>query len=176
VDNEPADDVPEPSKPAAAGTAPTSAAAPRTKPAATGAARADEHGGGGGWRSWGHGVEGPLAIAALVVAVIALLVGTAGLVEARRADTKKSQPAKSSSSSGQIAVPNMVGETGVNATVKLKAANLQSKNVRQASPTVAKGRVISQDPAAGTKVAEQTLVTLTVSDGPASASGAPPSS
>ena len=175
MDNEPADDLPAPSEPAAPATAPTGAA-PRTKPVETTPAGADEHGG-GGWRNWGRGVEGPLAIAALVVAVIALLVGTAGLVEARRADTKKSHPAtSSSSSSGQVAVPNMVGETGVNATVKLKAAKLQSKNVRQTSATVAKGRVMSQDPAAGTNVAEQTVVTLTVSDGPASASGAPPSS
>ena len=120
------------------------------------------------------GVEGPLAIAALVVAVIALLVGTAGLIEARRADVKKSHPAPASSSAGQVTVPNVVGQTGVNAAVKIQGAKLKAKTVRQPSATVAKGMVMSQDPAAGAKVASETVVTLTVSDGPATASGSPP--
>jgi PASTA domain len=162
VDNEPVDDGPEPSEPAS-GPAPS-------------AAEADVHGGGGGWRSWGHGVEGPLAIAALVVAVIALLVGTAGLIEARRADVKKSHPAPSSSSAGKITVPTVVGETGISASVKLSGNQLKSKTVQKSSATVEKGKVISQDPAAGAKVASGTVVTLTISDGPVSASGSPPPS
>jgi hypothetical protein len=178
MDSGPADDAPAESEPVDDTSAPIAADSPPPERGDEAQGAADDHPSSGGWRTWGRDVAGPLAIAALVVGVIALLIGTAGLIEARRADTKKSHPATSSSSAsssaGLVTVPDVVGVPSVSAGTKLAAAKLHAKPVHQPSPTVVKGRVISQDPAAGTKVASGTLITLTVSDGPGPGTPPPP--
>lgn len=67
----------------------------------------------------------------------------------------------------QVAVPNVVGNTQAAATTAITGAGLKVGTVTMASSkTVAKGSVISEDPAAGTMVAPASAVNLTVSSGP----------
>ena len=119
-----------------------------------------------GVRDWGRGYERQLAIAALIVAIVALVVGAAGLREAHK-NTTKTEPTKTTTTvPGQIEVPDVVGKNAIDASVALKAKKLTSKVVKTKSATVKKGLVISQKPAAGAKVAQNASVELTVSDGP----------
>ena len=67
-----------------------------------------------------------------------------------------------------VAVPDVVGKTQVNATSILQGAGLNVAVVSATSPTVAAGKVISQNPSAGIQVALNTTVTITVSSGPPS--------
>ena len=58
-----------------------------------------------------------------------------------------------SSGPGQVAVPNVVGETQAAATAAITSAGLVLGTVTtQSSSTVPSGSVISQSPAAGTQV------------------------
>src|SRR5438105_185043 len=67
---------------------------------------------------------------------------------------------------GQVAVPNVVGETEAAATSAISAAALTVGAVtQQASTTVASGSVISQNPAAGADSASGSAVDLVVSTG-----------
>jgi hypothetical protein len=67
---------------------------------------------------------------------------------------------------GKVAVPNVVGMTQVAATTAIIAAKLNLGNVTmKSSNTVARGNVISQNPAAGTNVNAGSSVDLTVSTG-----------
>jgi beta-lactam-binding protein with PASTA domain len=117
-------------------------------------------------RNWGRGYERQIGIAALIVAIVALVVGTAGLVEARK-KTTKTQPAKTTTTvPTQIAVPDVVGKNAIDASVVLKGKKLTSEVAKAKSATVKKGVVISQKPAAGANVAQNAKVTITVSDGP----------
>ena len=69
---------------------------------------------------------------------------------------------------GDKEVPNVVGMTQAAAETALLAAQLTLGTVTEAfSATVPAGQVISQNPAAGAMVAENTPVNLTVSKGPA---------
>jgi len=130
-----------------------------------------------------------LAIAALVVAIIALGVGSVGLWQARKA-MHKTQPAKTTTTTtapakstgttapakstgttapadtAEATVPDVTGQDGIAAAVKIKAAKLASDNVIAKSSTVPRGNVIKQDPAPGSKVPRTTTVHLTVSAGP----------
>jgi serine/threonine-protein kinase len=65
-----------------------------------------------------------------------------------------------------VAVPDVVGKTQANATSILQTAGLNVTVTKQASLTVAAGKVISQNPSAGIQVALNTTVTITVSTGP----------
>src|SRR6184192_2614533 len=65
---------------------------------------------------------------------------------------------------GQVAVPNVVGETEAAATSAITGAGLTAGTVtQQSSTTVASGSVISESPAAGTSVASASAVNLVVS-------------
>jgi len=69
-----------------------------------------------------------------------------------------------------VAVPDVVGKTQANATGILQGAGLNVTVVSAASPaspTVAAGKVISQNVPPGTQVALGTTVSITVSTGPA---------
>src|SRR5213080_4399966 len=67
---------------------------------------------------------------------------------------------------GQVAVPNVVGETEAAATSAITSAGLTAGTVtQQSSTTVASGSVISESPAAGTSVASGSAVNLVVSSG-----------
>jgi 6-phosphogluconolactonase (cycloisomerase 2 family) len=67
----------------------------------------------------------------------------------------------------QVAVPNVVGATQAAATTAITGAGLKVGTVTMASSkTVPSGSVISESPAAGTKVAPASAVNLTVSSGP----------
>lgn len=65
-----------------------------------------------------------------------------------------------------VAVPEVVGKKLVGATAALKALGLEATITREYSETVAKGRVLSITPVAGTTVNSGTGVQLLVSDGP----------
>ena len=73
----------------------------------------------------------------------------------------------------QGVVPNVVGMTQSAAQSAITAAGLGVGTVTQASSTtVAKGNVVSQDPAAGISVVLGTATSLVVSSGPSGTSGA----
>ncbi|MFA7323346.1 MAG: Stk1 family PASTA domain-containing Ser/Thr kinase [Candidatus Nanopelagicales bacterium] len=65
-----------------------------------------------------------------------------------------------------VAVPSVVGRKLVGATAALKALGLTVNATKVYSESVAKGRVMSIKPSAGTTVNSGTGVDLTVSDGP----------
>jgi len=72
-----------------------------------------------------------------------------------------------SSGSAIVLVPNVVGETQVVATSSLTGVGLELGTVTtQASSTIAKDTIISQNPAAGASVAPSTAVNVVVSSGP----------
>lgn len=74
-------------------------------------------------------------------------------------------------SSGQITVPNVVGDSQAAATAAITSSGLTlGAVIAQSSSTVAPGDVISEDPVAGTSVTSSTTVGLFVSSGPATAS------
>src|SRR6185312_14377255 len=71
-------------------------------------------------------------------------------------------------STQQVDVPSVAGQTLQAATVTLQNDNLSVGDTSsKTNPTVAKGDVISSDPAAGTKVDKNSHVNLVVSAGPA---------
>jgi len=65
-----------------------------------------------------------------------------------------------------VSVPNVVGLDQASAESELKDADLEVKVEQQESPAVPEGRVISQNPSAGTSVAKGTTVTIVVSTAP----------
>ena len=72
-----------------------------------------------------------------------------------------------SSGPQMVAVPNVEGLTQDAATAVLTAAKLKvGTNTQQTSNTVATGKVISQDPASGSSLAEGSSVNLVISSGP----------
>jgi serine/threonine-protein kinase len=73
-----------------------------------------------------------------------------------------------SSSGGNIAVPNVVGQTKAQAQKAIVQAGLVPSVVDKASSSVHKGDVISTSPPFGTKLAKNAAVKLFVSTGPAS--------
>ena len=76
-----------------------------------------------------------------------------------------------SGGSGQVSVPNVVGDTQAAATTAVTGAGLTLGAVTQASSaTAASGSVISETPAAGTSAASGSSVALVVSTGPATVS------
>jgi serine/threonine-protein kinase len=74
-----------------------------------------------------------------------------------------------SSSAGHVNVPTVTGETEQAAAAKLRAAGLNPLPSLASSATVASGRVISQTPAAGSRVSSGSRVSIAVSSGPGSA-------
>jgi eukaryotic-like serine/threonine-protein kinase len=73
-----------------------------------------------------------------------------------------------SSSGGNIAVPNVVGDTQATAQKTIVQAGLVPSVADQASGSVTKGDVISTSPPFGTKLTKNSTVKLLVSTGPAS--------
>lgn len=67
--------------------------------------------------------------------------------------------------SGDIEVPDVVGKTADDATSTLQNAGLSVSSVKEYSDDVPEGNVMSQSIDAGTKVAKDTSVTITVSMG-----------
>ena len=67
----------------------------------------------------------------------------------------------------KVKVPNVVGQDQGTAANQLGQAGFSTKIVTAASDTVAAGKVIKTDPAAGTDLAKGSTVTVTVSSGPA---------
>jgi beta-lactam-binding protein with PASTA domain len=74
-----------------------------------------------------------------------------------------------------VAVPNVIGLTQAAANAAITAAGLANGNAYGIEPstTAAAGTVISEFPAAGTNVAPNSNVSLTISDGPPRPSGPP---
>jgi len=67
---------------------------------------------------------------------------------------------------GEVAVPDVVGQTEADAASVITGAGLVSGTSEAADETVPAGSVISQDPAAGTMVAAGSTVNIVVSTGP----------
>ena len=73
----------------------------------------------------------------------------------------------------EASVPNVVGSTKEQATTKLKNAGFGYSFVYSYSSSVSKGKVIRQSISAGSKVAQGTTITVTISNGPKPASSTP---
>jgi beta-lactam-binding protein with PASTA domain/predicted Ser/Thr protein kinase len=71
-----------------------------------------------------------------------------------------------SAGTGQVAVPNVVGQNATDAANILGQAGFKTSQRTQSSDTVEAGKVVSTSPAAGTKAAKGSTVTMTVSSGP----------
>ena len=69
------------------------------------------------------------------------------------------------SSSAQVAVPNVIGQTQDAAQTQLQAAGLTMNAQPVANDTVTQGRVFDQDPKEGVKVAKNSSVAVKVSSG-----------
>ncbi|MDR2035223.1 MAG: Stk1 family PASTA domain-containing Ser/Thr kinase [Coriobacteriales bacterium] len=93
-------------------------------------------------------------IVALVIGLVVILAGVGAYL------------AFCSSDAGDIAVPKVVGLTETDAKKMIEDAQLTVGEVKQqSSETVEEGRIISQDPAAQTKVREGTKINLVISSG-----------
>ena len=99
----------------------------------------------GVWRVLGWGLLAALVVGAIVAAALLL-----------------------SSSTRQVSVPNVTGETEQAAAARLRASGLSTAPSLASSATVADGRVISQSPTAASKAASGTRVSIVVSSGPGS--------
>jgi eukaryotic-like serine/threonine-protein kinase len=95
--------------------------------------------------------------------LIALLVVVAAIIAAALLlrDNRSDAPPR-------VAVPEVVGTDLQSARVRLRRAGLRFDTVRRNAPRK-KGTVIGQDPPASQRVPKGTAVTLTVSDGPGTA-------
>jgi len=71
-----------------------------------------------------------------------------------------------SSGSGQVIVPNVVGQNATDAANALGQAGFHTTQHTQPSDTVPAGKVISTTPAAGAKAPKGSTVTMVVSSGP----------
>jgi serine/threonine-protein kinase len=76
----------------------------------------------------------------------------------------------------QVTVPGLFNQTEADAAAALRQLGLQVDRTTQADPSVAVGRVIRTDPAAGSAVDKGSTVTLIVSSGPAPTTTPPPTS
>ena len=74
-----------------------------------------------------------------------------------------------SSSAGKATVPNVTGETEQAASARLRSLGLSPVPSLASSATVASGRVLSQAPVGGSRVASGSRVSIVVSSGPGSA-------
>jgi serine/threonine-protein kinase len=81
-----------------------------------------------------------------------------------------------SSGPAQVTVPGLFNQTAADAATALQQLGLGVDRSTQADPTVAAGRVIRTDPAAGSSVDKGSTVTLIVSSGPAPTTAPPPTS
>jgi beta-lactam-binding protein with PASTA domain/predicted Ser/Thr protein kinase len=92
---------------------------------------------------------------------VALLVGllVAGVIVAAVVLTGKDK----------VTVTNVVGSPQAESEIVLRRKGLSTDVTQKESATQAKGTVIAQDPAGGSRVAKGTLVNLTVSSGPGTA-------
>jgi eukaryotic-like serine/threonine-protein kinase len=103
-------------------------------------------GGGPGRRTWLFWAAGIVALLAVLGVVAYMVLGGGG---------------------GGTAVPQVTGLPVAQAKAEITKAGLTPKVVLRTSSTVNKGIVISANPSDGNKVAPGTVVTLTVSSGPA---------
>jgi len=104
---------------------------------------------------------------ALIVGVVALVVSGIALWKANDTPKAKATTVTTQPGAGLVAVPKVDGKNGIAAAANLKKANLKFKVVQVTSPTVPAKTVISQKPAAGTKVPAGSTIELTISKGPA---------
>lgn len=97
----------------------------------------------------------------LMILVLALLLG-GGYALYNYYSTQNAKPA-------QVQVPSVANESEADALSAMYDAGLKPKSVPQFSDTVASGKVINSNPAAGTTVRVGSSVDLNVSKGPSSA-------
>ncbi len=114
-----------------------------------------------------------LPLLAIVLAALALAMS--GWALQRSYDEPDASPATTSTTvkattttaaAKLVAVPTVVGKSGVDAAVALKRAGLAPRVDEAPSVSVAKNKVISIDPVAGTQVPRGTIVRITLSSGP----------
>jgi len=111
-------------------------------------------------------------VALIVIVAIFAVVKLAGAMGGGKTNTETTSAAStiaetaSVDNSSMVTVPNVEGKTADEAKTILNAAGLGYKPANLASDTIATGLVINQGSPAGSKVAKNTTITLSISTGP----------
>ena len=121
-----------------------------------------------------------LAVVAVVLALMSLGVSAWALkysYDANHGTSSPTHPVTTTTVKGAttttttpavVTIPSVVGKNGFNAGAGLGGVGLKTKILRAPSVSVPKNYVIAQSPLPGTEVPRGTVITLTLSSGPAS--------
>ena len=112
-----------------------------------------------------------LIVVITVVVAVKLFAG-GGFETAQEEETTSSiaatTVAENPEDKDKVVVPSLVGKTEEEAKSALNSIGLGYKAVKQSSSTIPEGKIISQGTTAGTKVAKNSTITLSISSGPES--------
>ncbi len=118
----------------------------------------------------GVGIIALILIITIFVVVRLFAGGSSNKNEETTTTAEETTPSQTKEDdSSKVPVPNVVGKTEEEAQAALKEVNLGYKATYQPSTTIPEGTVISQGTSAGTRVAKNTTITLSISSGPENA-------
>lgn len=118
----------------------------------------------------GVGIIALILIITIFVVVRLFAGGSSNKNEETTTTAEETTPSQTKEDdSSKVPVPNVVGKTEEEAQAALNEVNLGYKATYQPSTTIPEGTVISQGTSAGTKVAKNTTITLSISSGPENA-------
>lgn len=118
----------------------------------------------------GVGIIALILIITIFVVVRLFAGGSSNKNEETTTTAEETTPSQTKEDdSSKVSVPNVVGKTEEEAQAALKEVNLGYKATYQPSTTIPEGTVISQGTSAGTRVAKNTTITLSISSGPENA-------
>ena len=104
-------------------------------------------------------------VALIVIILLVVLIKVFGNSDKNASNKNTTAEATTSVDKNQVSVPDLSGLTEDEARTALNKVGLGFKADKEPSSTVAKGKVISQDKAAGTKIAKNTTITVKISTG-----------
>lgn len=118
----------------------------------------------------GVGIIALILIITIFVVVRLFAGGSSNKNEETTTTAEETTPSQTKEDdSSKVPVPNVVGKTEEEAQAALNEVNLGYKATYQPSTTIPEGTVISQGTSAGTRVAKNTTITLSISSGPENA-------
>ena len=117
----------------------------------------------------GIGIVTLIVVITVVVAVKLFAGGGFESAQEERSSSIAATPvAGNTEDKDKLVVPSLVGKTEDEAKSALNSIGLGYKAVKQSSSTIPEGKIISQGTTAGTKVAKNSTITLSISSGPES--------
>ena len=115
---------------------------------------------------------GIVTLIVVITVVVAVKLFAGGGFESTQEETSSSiaatTVAENPEDKDKVVVPSLVGKTEDEAKSALNSIGLGYKAVKQSSSTIPEGKIISQGTTAGTKVAKNSTITLSISSGPES--------